>query len=98
MIHKRGMLAPPRYRLLAVTVLLLLPFALSCALADYKSDLEAYTLAHDAFEAQAQAYWASVAEKKAIRKTKRSNHEELTLTDYVLTQPPIYTGLCVPET
>lgn len=86
------MLAPPRYRLLAVAVFLLLPFALSCALADYKSDLQAYNLAHDAFEAQAQAYWASIAEKKAIRNTKRSNHEELALTDYVLTQPPIYTG------
>jgi len=84
--------ASPRYRLLAVTVLLLLPFALSCAFADYKSDLEAYNLAHDAFEAQAQAYWASIAEKKAIRNTKRSNHEQLALTDYVLTQPPIYTG------
>jgi hypothetical protein len=95
-IDKRGMPAPSRFRLFAATFSLLLPLSLSCALADYKSDLEAYNLARDAFEAQAQVYWASIAGKKAIRNTKRLNHEELALTDYVLTQPPIYTGPAKP--
>jgi hypothetical protein len=92
LLDKRGMLAPPRFRTFAATIFLLLPLSLSAALADYKSDLKAYNLVHDAFEAQAQAYWASIAKKKVIRNTKRLNHEELALADYVLTQPPIYTG------
>jgi hypothetical protein len=92
LLDKRGMLGPPRVRIFATTVFLLLPLSLSAALADYKSDLMAYNLVHDAFEVQAQAYWASVAKKKVIRNTKRLNHEELALTDYVLTQPPVYAG------
>jgi hypothetical protein len=60
--------------------------------ADYQSELDAYNHAYQLYEAEAQVYWNSIAEKRVIRNTKRTNHEEVILSDYVLMQPPIYTG------
>src|SRR5690242_4322029 len=44
------------------------------------------------FEQQADAYWDLVAEQRRLRQAKRRNGEAIVLEDYVLTQPPVYTG------
>jgi len=60
--------------------------------ASYEARLAAYTKARNAYEAQARAYWNEIAEKRRTRFAKRRNHEAVGLHDYVLTQPPVYTG------
>jgi hypothetical protein len=62
------------------------------AIADYRRKLKAYQDARDAFEQEASAYWSSIAEKRKGRNAKRRAHEPIALDDYVLTQPPVYTG------
>ena len=54
--------------------------------------VEAYIRARRAYEDEATAYWQSVVDKRRGRNAKRRNNEAITLNDYVLTQPPIYTG------
>src|SRR5262249_14265759 len=44
------------------------------------------------FEEQARTYWADVVDKRRLRIAKRRNNEEISLDDYVLTQPPVYSG------
>ena len=51
-----------------------------------------YYAARTAFEAEASAYWASIAEKRRGRNAKRRDRQQITLDDYVLTQPPVYAG------
>ena len=77
---------------LVAVVLAAGPSAAQGALADYKAKLERYTQASDAFEAEAGKYWNSISEKRRIRFAKRRNHQTVELNDYVLTQPPVYTG------
>ena len=62
------------------------------AIADYRRKLKEYIEARDAFEQEAGAYWNDIAEKRRGRNAKRRAHAEITLDDYVLTQPPVYTG------
>ena len=62
------------------------------ALADYQEKLAQYERAHGAYEREHEAYWHAVAEKRKLRNAKRRKHEAMQLTDYVLTQPPIYSG------
>jgi hypothetical protein len=62
------------------------------AIADYQRKLKEYESVHGAFEQQAGAYWGSIAEKRKGRNAKRRNHQAVTLDDYVLTQPPVYSG------
>ena len=38
------------------------------------------------------AYWAPFSEKRKGRNAKRRERQTITLDDYVLTQPPVYTG------
>lgn len=52
----------------------------------------AYQQAHAAYERAAVAYWEDVAAKRRVRIAKRRRHEPITLADYVLTQPPVYSG------
>jgi hypothetical protein len=59
---------------------------------DYQARLAAYHAAHDPYEEQAKAYWDDVSAKRRIRNGKRRNHERIDLTDYVLDQPPVYSG------
>ncbi|HEX3505801.1 MAG TPA: hypothetical protein VHU22_20665 [Xanthobacteraceae bacterium] len=66
--------------------------ASSEAIADYQRRLAEYQAVHDAYEADASAYWSAIAEKRRGRNAKRREHEQVTLDDYVLTQPPVYTG------
>jgi len=64
----------------------------SAAIAEYRHKLAAYLAARDAFEAEAAAYWDAISAKRRIRNAKRRKHEQVLLDDYVLTQPPVYSG------
>ncbi len=66
--------------------------ALPNAMAQYRRALAEYQSAWTTYNAVAQAYWRSIAEKRHVRSAKRTNHEPILLDDYVLTQPPVYTG------
>src|SRR6185437_1521242 len=61
-------------------------------IADYQRRLAEYQAARDAYEAGASAYWSAIAEKRRGRNAKRREHQPIALDDYVLTQPPVYTG------
>jgi len=61
-------------------------------IAEYRRKLGEYLDARDAFEREASAYWRLIAEKRRTRNVKRRNHQQITLDDYVLTQPAVYTG------
>jgi hypothetical protein len=54
--------------------------------------LAAYHPARAGYEAAANAYWSAIAAKRRIRFAKRRNNEEIVIEDYVLTQPPVYSG------
>jgi len=60
--------------------------------ADYRAELAQYLRARAAYDEQADAYWNAVTEKRKLRSEKRRYRERIELTDYVLTQPPVYTG------
>ncbi len=62
------------------------------AIAEYRRKLEEYTVARGKYEAEAEAYWSSIADKRRLRHAKRRNNQEMALSDYVLTQPPVYSG------
>ncbi|THD61715.1 MAG: hypothetical protein E7813_21660 [Bradyrhizobium sp.] len=62
------------------------------AIAEYRFRLKQYLEARAAFEQEAGAYWNSIAEKRRGRNAKRREHQPIALDDYVLTQPPVYTG------
>jgi hypothetical protein len=62
------------------------------AIAEYRSKLREYQEARGAFEAEASAYWNSIAEKRRGRNAKRRDRQVVALDDYVLTQPPLYSG------
>ena len=62
------------------------------AKSDQQRKLEAYQAARQKFEEEASAYWTAIADKRRARNAKRRNNEEIVLEDYVLTQPPVYTG------
>src|SRR5262245_39090499 len=68
----------------------------AAAMAEYRRKLEEYTAAHRKYEAEADAYWSSVAEKRRLRHAKRRNNQEILLSDYVLTEPPVYVGPAKP--
>ncbi len=62
------------------------------AIAEYRRKLKEYQEARDAFEQAAGAYWSSISEKRKGRTAKRRERQAITLNDYVLAQPPAYTG------
>jgi hypothetical protein len=68
------------------------PGNLAAAMEQYRRALDAYNAAHDKYTALSNAYWSSIAEKRKLRNAKRAAGEELALDDYVLEQPPVYTG------
>ena len=51
-----------------------------------------YLAARAAFKAEVEGYWTSIADKRRGRNAKRREHQQITLDDYVLTQPPVYHG------
>ena len=62
------------------------------AIAEYRRKLREYQEARAAFEQEASAYWSSIAEKRRGRNAKRRDRLPIVLDDYVLTQPPVYSG------
>jgi hypothetical protein len=66
------------------------------AAADYARRLAQYTAARQVFEETAVAYWNAIADKRRARNLKRRNNELIGLDDYVLTQPPVYSGPPAP--
>jgi hypothetical protein len=68
------------------------PADLAAAMAQYRRVLEEYTRAYQIYADAASAYWASIAEKRKSRNAKRARNEALAIDDYVLDQPPVYTG------
>jgi hypothetical protein len=62
------------------------------ALADYQAKLAQYQAARAPYEAEADVYWDAVAAKRRARSAKRREHRPIDLNDYVLTQPPVYSG------
>ncbi|HET7910984.1 MAG TPA: hypothetical protein VFL49_03060, partial [Pseudolabrys sp.] len=61
-------------------------------LAEYQAKLAQYQAARGAYDAEADAYWDAVTAKRRVRNAKRREHSRIELDDYVLTQPPIYSG------
>ena len=66
--------------------------ASSFAVLEYRRKLAEYQAARAAFDAEAGAYWDQIAEKRRTRNAKRRSGQQVMLDDYVLEQPPIYTG------
>ena len=62
------------------------------AIAEYRRKLKEYEQARAAFEEEAKAYWSAVSEKRKGRNAKRRERQTIALDDYVLTQPPVYSG------
>src|SRR5882757_7463634 len=62
------------------------------AIADYRRRLKEYQDARGAFEEVAGPYWTSITEKRRGRNAKRRDRQQITLDDYVLTHPPLYSG------
>jgi hypothetical protein len=54
--------------------------------------IEAYLRARRAYEDVAAAYWQEITDKRRARFAKRRNGQPVELNDYVLMQPPVYTG------
>lgn len=70
-----------------------LPAGSSVAVAgDYEARLAAWQAARRPYDIAAEAYWDAVSDKRRIRNAKRRNNETVQLDDYMLEQPPVYTG------
>jgi hypothetical protein len=83
--------------LIAFSLLALVPQARAqaispAALADYQAKLAQHQAARDAYETEADAYWDAIAAKRRVRNANRREHRPIELDDYVLTQPPVYSG------
>ncbi len=70
---------------------------LAAAVEQYRRALDAYNAVHDKYAAVANAYWASISEKRKLRNSKRASGQVLAIDDYVLDQPPVYTGPPKPK-
>lgn len=66
--------------------------ASSFAVLEYRRKLAEYQAARAAFEEEAGAYWGQVSDKRRTRNAKRRSGQQVMLDDYVLEQPPVYTG------
>ena len=61
-------------------------------------DYEAWRNAYNAYNKQATAYWDQISAKRKLRNEKRARGQTIALTDYVLSQPPLYSGPAKPST
>ena len=61
-------------------------------------DYEAWRNAYNAYNKQATAYWEQISAKRKLRNEKRARGQTIALTDYVLSQPPLYSGPAKPST
>jgi hypothetical protein len=62
------------------------------AVAEYRRKFAVYRLARQRYEAIAEVYWNAVSTKRRARFAKRRSRIPVQLEDYVLTQPPVYSG------
>ena len=60
--------------------------------ASYQERLNAYRAAYGKFQQQEKRYWSAIQRKKDIRTAKRRAGKSFTREDFVLSQPPKYTG------
>ena len=58
----------------------------------YRKQLAEYEKARRAYERVAAPYWRSITATRTKRRRKRAKGHRITLEDYVLAQPPFYTG------
>src|SRR5262249_36652322 len=70
---------------------------LAAAMAQYRRALEEYNRAWQSYITASSAYWNQISEKRQFRNTKRARGEPISISDYVLTQPPVYTGPPKPQ-
>ena len=63
----------------------------------YREKLAGYRKARAAYEKLASPYWRSISEKRSRRLKKRALNQRVTLGDYVLEQPPVYSGPPMPK-
>ena len=85
--------------LLAMGMLMAAPVARAqpaASITDYQAKLAQYQVARATYDAEASAYWGALAEKRRARNAKRREHLPIALDDYVLTQPPVYSGPARP--
>jgi hypothetical protein len=64
----------------------------AAAMAHYRRALDEYNKAWQSYSAAANSYWSLISEKRRTRNAKRARAEQLSVGDYVLAQPPVYTG------
>jgi hypothetical protein len=81
-----------RHWLILIIALLLAALPARAQNDDYQSRLAQYTQARAAYDEVASVYWDMVAEKRRGRNDKRRTNQPIGIDDYVLTQPPAYTG------
>jgi hypothetical protein len=65
---------------------------LAAAMAQYRRALEEYNRAWQGYTAASNTYWSQISEKRQLRNAKRARGEPISISDYVLTQPPVYIG------
>lgn len=70
---------------------------LAAAVAQYRRALEEYNRGWQSYTAVSSAYWNQISEKRQLRNAKRARGEPISISDYVLTQPPVYTGPPKPQ-
>jgi hypothetical protein len=63
----------------------------------YREKLAEYKKARAAYEEIAVLYWKSIGEKRTQRLRKLADNQRVTLSDYVVEQPPAYTGPPEPQ-
>jgi len=61
-------------------------------MAEYHRKLAEFRAARDKYEAEAAVYWRAIAEKRKARFAKRRSGTPASVDDYVLSQPPLYSG------
>jgi hypothetical protein len=66
------------------------------AASEYRQKLEEYIAAQRKYEDETEEYWNAIADKRRGRNTKRRNGQEVLIDDYVLVQPPVYSGPSKP--
>jgi len=62
------------------------------AQANYQRKLSQYVLERRKYDDLSKTYWDSITVKRRIRSQKRITNQAILLEDYVLTQPPVYSG------
>ena len=58
----------------------------------HPENVEELTKARQKYEDEAAAYWALISQMRRGRNAKRRDHQDISLNDYVLAQPPAYVG------